>query len=507
MTTPIYYVNDEPHLGHAYTTVLADVLARYARLRDQESFFLTGTDEHGQKVWNAARERGLDPQTQADQMVVRFQEAWAGLHVAPDDFIRTTQARHVRVVEHILRTLWDQGQIYAGAYEGWYCVPDERFWTEKDLVDGACPDCGRPVERLSERNYFFRMSEHQAWLATYIHDHPSFIQPEIRRNEVLGFLRQPLGDLCISRPAERLNWGVPLPFDPDYVCYVWFDALINYLTGAGYLADTERPADEARFERQWAGVHHLIAKDILTTHAVYWPTMLHALGLPPPKAIRAHGWWNYEGTKMSKSLGNVVHPGDLVDRYGADAVRYFLVRELAWDRDLSFSPARIEAVYQADLANDLGNLLHRVVSMIGRYCEGRVPEPGQPGEQEAALQAYCLEAVQAALDHVEELALNQAVTTAMDAVGAVNRYLERTAPWRAVKTDPARAATILYHAAEALRLLSVLLHPVLPERTVEVWERLGWEAPERLGEGLAWGGLRPGTSVVAGPPLFPREVG
>jgi methionyl-tRNA synthetase len=308
---------------------------------------------------------------------------------------------------------------------------------------------------------------------------------------------------------ERLNWGVPLPFDRDYVCYVWFDALINYLTGAGYLVD------QTRFEHQWAGVHHLIAKDILTTHAVYWPTMLHALGLPPPKAIRAHGWWNYEGTKMSKSLGNVVHPGDLVERYGADAVRYFLVRELAWERDLSFSPARIEAVYQADLANDLGNLLHRVVNMVGRYCEGRVPSPtlrtgpapGEAGAEEDVLRAHCLKAVKAALAQVEDLELGQAVATAMEGVGEVNRYLERTAPWRAVKTDPAQAATILYHAAEALRLLSVLLHPVLPERTEELWRRLGWTPSEHLGDAICWGGLRAGAEVVTGPPLFPREVG
>jgi methionyl-tRNA synthetase len=344
----------------------------------------------------------------------------------------------------------------------------------------------------------------------YIHDHPTFIQPEIRRNEVLGFLRKPLGDLCISRPAERLNWGVPLPFDPDYVCYVWFDALINYLTAAGYLSDG------ARFGRLWPAATHLIAKDILTTHAVYWPTMLHALGLPPPKAIRAHGWWTFEGRKMSKSLGNVVRPLDLAARCascggGADAVRYFLARELAWERDVSFSDARFEARYQADLANDLGNLLHRMVSMVVRYCDGRIPEPGDPTAEEEALRAYCLEAVQATLAQVEELEVGQAVATAMGAVGEVNGYLERTAPWRAVKTDAdakrrTRAGTILYHAAEALRLPAVLLHPVLPERTAELWRRLGWTPPAHLGKALSWGRLPPGTEVVAGPPLFPREV-
>jgi methionyl-tRNA synthetase len=318
---------------------------------------------------------------------------------------------------------------------------------------------------------------------------------------VLGFLRKPLGDLCISRPASRLNWGIPLPFDTDYVCYVWFDALINYLTAAGYLSD------EARFNRLWPVATHLIGKDILTLHAVYWPTMLHALGLSQPKAIVAHGWWVIDGAKISKSRGPKVQPLDLAGIYGADAFRYFLARGAALDRDAEFSEPRLAARYQGDLANDLGNLLHRVVNMIGRYHEGHVPEPGQPGKQEDALKATCLEAVQTALAHVEELALGQAVATALDAVGEVNGYLERTAPWREVKTDPARAATILYHAAEALRLLSVLLHPVLPERTAELWRRLGWTPPERLGEGLAWGRLRPGAEVVADLPLFPREVG
>jgi methionyl-tRNA synthetase len=508
VTTPIYYVNDEPHLGHAYTTVLADVLARYARLRGQETFFLTGTDEHGQKVWNAACQRGLDPQTQADQMVVRFQDAWVGLHITPDDFIRTTQARHVRVVENVLQTLWEQGQIYSGDYEGWYCVPDERFWTEKDLLDGACPDCGRPVERLSERNYFFRMSAHQEWLFQYIHDHPTFIQPEIRRNEVLGFLRRPLGDLCISRPAARLNWGIPLPFDRDYVCYVWFDALINYLTGAGYLADTARPADETYFNRLWAAATHLIAKDILTTHAVYWPTMLHALGLPPPHAIRAHGWWVFEGTKMSKSLGNVVRPLDLAERYGADAVRYFLARELAWERDLSFSEPRLAARYQADLANDLGNLLHRLVHMVGRYHEGRLPAPGEETHEDTALRARCEALPAEVFAQVDELALSQALVRVMGVVGEINGYLERTAPWRQAKTGHEdRVATILYTASEALRLVSVLLQPVLPQRVSEIWRRLGWQPPARLNEGLSWGLLEPGASIVSGPPLFPRDVG
>ena len=518
VTTPIYYVNDEPHIGHAYTTVLADVLARYARLRGVETFFLTGTDEHGQKVQEAAQRRGIDPQTQADEMVVHFQQAWQRLHVACDDFIRTTEPRHVRVVQAILQDLWARDQIYLGAYEGWYCVPDERFWTEKDLVDGRCPDCDRPVERLAEPNYFFRMSVHQGWLVDYIAAHPTFIRPETRRNEVLGFLRQPLGDLCISRPANRLSWGIPLPFDPAYVTYVWFDALINYLTAAGYLADG------ARFAHLWPSAMHLIGKDILTTHSVYWPTMLHAAGLSQPRTIFAHGWWMVNGAKMSKSRGNVVKPLDLAAVYGVDALRYFLIRDMALGRDADFSVESLARRYRGDLANDLGNLLHRLVHMVVRYCGGRIPAPtptlpqlwgrekqdagaaqSQPwGREEAALRARCMSLVDQTFARVEALALNEALAGVMEAIGAINRYLEQTAPWQQARAGrPERVATILYTAAEALRLASILLQPVLPGQTAELWRRLGWQPPVPLREGLAWGRLQPGTQVVAGPPLFP----
>jgi len=332
ITTPIYYVNDEPHLGHAYTTVLADVLARFARLRGQTTFFLTGTDEHGQKVERAAQERGITPQQHADEMVLRFRNAWTEMQIRNDDFIRTTEPRHVHLVQAALQQLWDDGEIYAGDYEGWYCVPDERYWTEKDLVDGNCPDCGRPVERLVEKNYFFRMSAYQDWLIDTIERDPDFIRPEHRRNEVLGFLRRPLGDLCISRSVERLGWGIPLPFDPDYVTYVWFDALLNYVTAVAPAhllgPDRARLAGEPWETTLWPHCIHLIGKDILTTHAVYWPTMLHALGLPRPQTIFAHGWWSVEGIKMSKSLGNVVKPLDLAGVYGVDAFRYFLMREM-----------------------------------------------------------------------------------------------------------------------------------------------------------------------------------
>jgi methionyl-tRNA synthetase len=518
VTTPIYYVNDEPHIGHAYTTVLADVLARYARLRGIETFFLTGTDEHGQKVERAAAARGITPQQQADEMVLRFQRAWERLHISNDDFIRTTEPRHVRVVQSVLQTLWERDEIYLGTYEGWYCVPDERFWTDKDLVDGNCPDCGRPVERVEEANYFFRMSRYQDWLIGYVEGHPDFIQPEARRNEVLGFLRQPLGDLCISRPAARLGWGIPLPFDPAYVTYVWFDALLNYVTAAGYLSDP------ARFERLWPSVLHLIGKDILTTHSVYWTTMLRAIGLPQPRAIFATGWWVYDGAKMSKSLGNVVRPLDMADVYGVDAFRYFLIRDMVLGRDAEFTVERVRQRYEVDLANDLGNLVHRLVNMAGRYCEGRIPAPDEPGPEEEALRERCRSLVDQTFARVDAMALTDAVGGVMEVVGEINAYLERTAPWHQARAgDTERVATILYTASEALRLCALLLWPVMPERVSELWRRLGWtEAPTQPpaltgifdpgGEGQerptaqSWGRLEPGAEVVPGPPLFPREI-
>lgn len=499
VTTPIYYVNDEPHLGHAYTTILADVLARYARLAGRPTFFLTGTDEHGQKVQNAARHHAIPPLDYANQMVGRFQQAWLNLDIAYYDFIRTTEPRHVRVVQTVLQDLWNKGEIYRGDYEGWYCVPDERFWTEKEIIDGRCPDCSRPVERIVETNYFFRMSAYQSWLIEHIHSHPNFIRPEHRRNEVLGFLRQPLGDLCISRPVSRLNWGIPLPFDPAYVTYVWFDALLNYVTAAGYLSD------DGRFARFWPHTLHLIGKDILTTHAVYWPIMLQAAGLPQPQTIFAHGWWVIEGTKMGKSLGNAIKPLDLTQLYGVDPFRYFLLREMAPGRDAEFNPASLAARYQAELANDLGNLLHRLVNMIGRYHDGLIPQPGPFTAEETHLQAICHALTSQTFTCVDDLALHEALAGIMNVIREINGYLERTSPWKQAKQgNHQQIATSLYVAAEALRLASVLLHPVMPQRTSELWHRLGWQPPADLTNTLTWGQLRPGSPITAGPPLFPR---
>ncbi len=502
ITTPIYYVNDEPHLGHAYTTILADVLARYARLRGQETFFLTGTDEHGQKVQQAAKKNHVDPQTQADRMVLRFQQVWQGLHISHDTFLRTTETRHIDLVTHVLQTLSDQGQIYKAAYQGWYCVPCERFWTEKDLQAGQCPDCHRAVEQVTEANYFFRMSAYQTWLIDYIKQQPNFIQPRTRRNEVLGFLRSPLGDLCISRPVSRVSWGIPLPFDPDYVTYVWFDALFNYVTALDYLDDRQH------FARFWASAIHLIGKDILTTHCVYWPTMLKAMGLPLPQTIWAHGWWiGKDAEKISKSRGNAIKPLNLAEIYGVDAFRYFLMRDMTLGRDAHFSEDALCQRYESDLANNLGNLLHRLIALLKGNCQGSIPASGPITKAEQSLQQQATALVSTVFTHIETMALNQALGHIITFISQINTYLEHTAPWREAKAGhQTRVDTILYHTAEALRLASVLLHPVLPERTVVLWSRLGWQSPPNLADSLVWGKLKTGAKVETGPALFPKEV-
>ena len=473
VTTPIYYVNDKPHIGHAYTTVLADVLARYHRSLGDETFFLTGTDEHGQKVEKAAAARHLDPKAHCDEMVLRFQSLWERLGITNDRYIRTTEEFHKRVVRQILQELFDRGEIYKAEYTGWYCVGCERFFTEKDLVDGKCPDCGREVSAIVESNYFFRMSSYREWLIEYIETHPDFIQPSFRANETLGFLRKGLGDLCISRPKSRLSWGIELPFDPDYVCYVWFDALINYISGVGYLQD------DAMFEKWWPASYHLIGKDILTTHSVYWPTMLKAIGLPMPKTIFAHGWWLTGSTKMSKSLGNVINPMDMVDRCGVDAFRYFLMAEMSPGNDANFTEESFVARYNSDLANDLGNLLSRVLKMTLRSTDGVIPPPGAPTADEEELNSEVSAAIDAMETSLAALKFDQGIAAAMNAVRAGNRYMEKTAPWTlAKKGETERLNTVLYTAANALRQISVLLYPVMPEKMAELRRALGYVGGE-----------------------------
>jgi methionyl-tRNA synthetase len=502
ITTPIYYVNDKPHIGHAYTTILADVLARYHRLLGVPTHFLTGTDEHGQKVQRAAQLNGITPQEQCDQTVVRFQQLWERLEITHDDFIRTTEERHKVIVRRSLQDLYERGEIYAAEYAGWYCVPCERFFLEKDLAGGQCPDCQRGVERLVEKSYFFRMSAYQSWLVDYIETHPTFIQPEHRRQETLGFLRQPLNDLCISRPKSRLNWGVELPFDRDYVTYVWFDALVNYISAVGY------GSDPAQFARWWPATVHLIGKDILTTHTVYWPTMLKAMGVEMPTTVFAHGWWLVGRDKMSKSLGNVVDPMAMADAYGVDAFRYFLMAEMSLGQDASFTEAAFVTRYNADLANDLGNLASRIIKMVRRNLGGVLPAAAEPGPDEQELVQLTLGAVRDMEGRLRALQLDRGIADVMAAVRAGNRYFDRLKPWALAKAgDTAALSRVLYHAAECLRVVSGLLLPVMPGKMAELRRALGLneDAAAPVLAGLShWGGLRGGAPVADIEALFPR---
>ncbi len=503
ITTPIYYVNDVPHIGHAYTTVAADILARFKRLEGYRTFFLTGTDEHGQKVEKAALERGIDPQVHCDEMVKRFQSLWQRLNISNDDFIRTTEARHKRVVQKILQDLYERGEIFQDSYEGWYCVPCERFWTEKDLAEGKCPDCLREVNQLSEKNYFFRMSKYQSWLIDHIEKNERFILPPSRRNEILGFLQSPLDDLCISRPKKRLKWGIEIPFDTDYVTYVWFDALINYVSGIGY------GSDEPLFSELWPEALHLIGKDILTTHTVYWPTMLKGIGLTPPKMVFAHGWWTVEGKKMSKSLQNVVEPNRLIDTYGADAVRYFLMREVSFGMDGDFSHSAMVHRINSDLANDLGNLFSRSLSMVLRYFDGVIPTPSSLKEVDHRLQEVTVKVLEQLPGQMNDLAFNKALTTIWEIVAASNKYVDETAPWSLAKEEKERPrlATVLFQTLESLRILALLLAPFMPSTAEKMWSQLGMESDlwhQRLDEAGRWGGLNTGRKVAKPTPLFPR---
>ncbi len=467
-TTPIYYVNDKPHIGHAYTTILADVLSRFHRSAGDATFFLTGTDEHGQKVQKAAEKNNLDCKQHCDETVVRFQELWKILGITNDRFIRTTDDYHKTVVQKVLQNLYDRDLIYRAEYTGWYCVGCERFFTEKDLVEGKCPDCGREVSEIVESNYFFRMSKYQDWLIEYIETHPDFILPKFRANETLGFLRRELEDLCISRPKSRLAWGIELPFDKDYVCYVWFDALLNYLSGVGYLQNDEE------FAKWWPASCQLIGKDILTTHTVYWTTMLKAMDLPLPKTIFAHGWWLTGKTKMSKSLGNVVNPMDMIERCGVDAFRYYLMAEMSPGNDASFTEESFINRYNTDLANDLGNLASRVLKMALRNCNGTIPAPHEMLAEDNELLAAADKALEVMEKSLNTLALDAGISAVMDVVRLGNKYFEAAAPWTLAKTgNIERLETVVYIAAEAMRRVAVLLDPVMPNKMKELRDMLG----------------------------------
>lgn len=502
ITTPIYYVNDVPHIGHAYTTIAADVAARYKRLGGHDVFFLTGTDEHGQKVQQAAIEAGKSPQDHVDSLYIRFKELWQKLNISNTDFIRTTEPRHKKVVQEILQDLHDRGEIYKDSYEGWYCMPDERFWTEKDLVDGNCPECGRKVEKIKEYNYFFKMGQHQDWLIEQIQSNEKFILPASRRNEVLGFLQKPLEDLCISRPKERLSWGIPLPFDDDYVTYVWFDALINYISVHGSLADV-------RASGYWPASHHLIGKDILTTHAVYWSTMLKAMGLAVPDNIFAHGWWTVNGQKMSKSLRNVVEPNLLIEQFGVDVIRYFLLREVPFGLDGDFSHKALIGRINSDLANNLGNLVNRTLNMLGKYFKGTVPQPDAAGDEDTVLIKKCSEVVAEVDGLFDELAFSKILMKIWELLDTSNQYINNTAPWNLAKSEEGkkRLATVMYNSAEAVRVIGILISPFMPETGDKIMAQLGIDTPvnqQGLDSLKEWGWIKAGTQTHQGPQIFPR---
>jgi len=502
ITTPLYYVNSSPHIGHSYTNIACDAIARYRRLKGDEVLFTTGTDEHGQKINQAAELAGKDPARFVDEIVPVFVRLWDKLNISYDDFIRTTERRHIKVVQQVLEMFYKNGDLYEGEYKGWYCTPCENFWLESQLVEGNCPDCGRKVEFIKEKNFFFRLSRYQDWLVDYIKTHDNFILPIIRRNEVLAFLENPLNDLCISRPRSRLSWGIDIPFSKDHVTYVWFDALLNYITVCGYGEDDER------FRRFWPADLHVIGKDILRMHAVNWPIILHAAGLEPPVSIFAHGWWKIGGDKMSKSKGNIVDPSEMVDRYGVDAYRYFLLREIQFGMDGSFSEELLVSRINSDLANDLGNLLHRTLTMIEKYFSGTVPERTEREKMDDISRGLMekSDGLYKVLDSsMNRIDFSQALSAIWDLVNSANKFIEQKAPWnlsRDKKIDELK--DMMYDLYEVLRIISISLWPFLPTTAEGILAQLGLGKEEIDIKRLSWGIGRPGRRIKKGSPLFPR---